>query len=154
MKKQIHQDVYIGFFCIALCLLVYMLNTGIPSDAAMMPYLLDSMLAVLSVLIIYQGLCKSKLSAQEQGKKGLTWDGIKIPLITWGLVLLYVVLFNVTGYFVATGIMLAVMMRFMKQTSWPVIVAIDVAYLLIMYFVFARMLNVNIDNFGMLGRMF
>ena len=50
--------------------------------------------------------------------------------------------------------MLVVLMRFMKRTSWPVILGIDVAYLLIMYFVFARMLNVNIDNLGMLARLF
>lgn len=41
----------------------------------------------------------------------------------------------------------------MKQTSWPIIITIDVVYLLLMYFVFARMLNVSIDGFGILGRL-
>lgn len=153
MKKQVHQDVFIGFFCLALCLLIYLLCRDLPADAAMMPNLLDVLLLVLSLLILGQGIQKSKLPADQQGSKGLTWDGIKIPLITWGLVLAYVVLFNLAGYFVATAVMLVVLMRFMKRTSWPVIIAIDVIYLLVMYFVFARMLNVNIDNFGMLGRL-
>lgn len=153
MKKQVHQDVFIGFVCLALCLLIYVLNQGLPSDAAMMPKLLDAMLLILTILILYQGIQKSKLPADQQGKKGLTWDGVKIPLITWGLVALYVILFYLAGYFVATGIMLIVLMRFMKRTSWPVIITIDVVYLLVMYFVFARMLSVNIDNFGIIGRL-
>ena len=41
----------------------------------------------------------------------------------------------------------------MKRTSWPVIIAIDVVYLIVMYFVFAQMLNVSIDGFGMLERL-
>jgi len=152
-KNQIHQDVYIGFFCLALCLLIFVLNMGLPADAAMMPRLLDGMLVVLSVLIIYHGLRKSKLPADQQEKKGLTWDDLKIPLITWGLVAVYVLLFYLTGYFIATGIMIIVMMRFMKQTSWPLILGIDAAYLLLIYFVFVRMLGVSIDGFGVLGRL-
>ena len=153
MKKQIHQDVYVGFFCLALCLLIFALNMNLPADAALMPRLLDAILTVLAILIIYGGLRKSKLPAEEQGEKGLTWDAIKIPLITWGLVLIYVVLFMLVGYLPATAVMLIVFMRFMKRTSWPVIIAIDVVYLIVMYFVFAQMLNVSIDGFGMLERL-
>lgn len=151
-KKRIHQDVFVGFFCLALCLLIYVLNNGLPADAAMMPKLLDGLLVIFSVLIIYHGLRKSRLPAGEQGK-GLTWDDWKIPVITWGLVVVYVGLFYLIGYLAATGIMLIVLMRFMKRTSWPVILGIDVVYVLIMYFVFAKMLNVSIDNLGLLGRL-
>ena len=150
-KKRIHQDVFVGFFCLALCLLIYVLNNGLPAAAAMMPKLLDGMLVVLSVLIIYHGLRKSK---NQEKADTMTWDDWKIPVITWGLVVVYIALFYLIGYLPATGIMLVVLMRFMKRTSWPVILGIDVAYLLIMYFVFARMLNVNIDNLGMLARLF
>ena len=111
------------------------------------------MLTVLSILIIYHGLRKSKLPVEEQGPKALTVDALKIPLITWGFVVLYYILFRGIGYFAATGIMIIALMRFMKRTSWPVIIAIDAVYLLVMYFVFVRMLNVSVDNFGMLGRL-
>lgn len=150
-KTQLHQDVWIGFVCLGICFAIFALNMNLPSDAAMMPRLLDVMLTILAVLIIYHGLRKSKLPADQQGPKGLAWDAVKIPLITWGLVVLYAVLFYVTGYFVATGIMIIVMMRFMKRTSWPVILAINVIYLLLIYFVFVRMLGVSVDDFGLLS---
>ncbi len=153
MKKQLHQDVYIGFVCLALCLLIFALNMSLPPDAGMMPRLLDSMLAMLAVLIIYQGLRKSKLPVEEQGKKALTVDALKIPMITWGFVALYFILFIVVGYFVATGIIIAALMRFMKRRSWPVIIAIDAIYLLLIYFAFVRMLGVPVAGFGMLERL-
>lgn len=78
---------------------------------------------------------------------------MKTPLITWGIVLAYVLLFYFVGYFVATAIIIPVLMRFMKQTSWKLILAIDVGYLLVIYFVFARMLNVSVDGFGLLGQL-
>lgn len=152
MKKQIHQDVYIGFAALAVCMAIFALTASLPSDAAMMPRLLSGLMAVLALLIIYHGLAKSKLPADQQ-KKLITWDGLKVPLITWGLVLVYVVLFNLTGYFIATGIMIIVLMRYMKQTSWKLIIGIDVVYLLFIYFVFVRMLGVAADGFGMLDRL-
>lgn len=152
MKKQIHQDVIIGFVCLALCLLFYSMNRSLPSEAAMMPNLLVAMLVILSGCILYQGVKKSKAPAEEQ-KKLFTWDGVKTPLITWGIVLAYVLLFYFVGYFVATAIIIPVLMRFMKQTSWKLILAIDIGYLLVIYFVFARMLNVSVDGFGLLGQL-
>lgn len=53
MKKQIHQDVIIGFVCLALCLLFYSMNRSLPSEAAMMPNLLVAMLVILSGCILY-----------------------------------------------------------------------------------------------------
>ena len=147
MKKQIHQDVFIGFVCLAITLLIFALNMGLPSDAAMMPRLLAALLTILSILIIYHGMRKSQDPAEAE-KKELTWDVLKIPVITWCIVALYVALFAFIGYIPATAII-----RFMKQTSWPIIITIDVVYLLLMYFVFARMLNVSIDGFGILGRL-
>ena len=152
MKKQIHQDVIIGFVCLALCLLFYAMNRPLPAEAAMMPNLLVGLMTVLSACILYQGVVKSKAPAEEQ-KKLFTWDGVKIPLITWGIVLAYVLLFYFVGYFVATAIIIPVLMRFMKQTSWKLILAIDAGYLLVIYVVFVRTLNVSVDGFGLLSRL-
>lgn len=151
-KKQIHQDVFIGFICLGLCVLIYALNMNLPGDAALMPKLLDGMLDVLSVLIINQGLKKSKAPADQQ-KKLLIWGDFEVPLVTWGMVALYLVLFYVVGYFVATAIIIPLLMRYMKQTNWKLIIAIDAGYLLVIYFAFVRMLGVSIDGFGLLSKL-
>lgn len=153
-KKHIHQDVYIGIVGLLLCGIVWAINSGLPTDAGMMPRLLDGILVLLSAIILIQGLQKSKLPEDQQGKKAFTVDAVKIPLITWLLVCAYILLFFFAGYFISTAVMLIVFMIYMKQKNIKVIVAITVIYLLIVYVVFVRMLSVNIAGFGLLGRMF
>lgn len=150
--KYIHQDVFIGIVCLVFCFLFYSLNMSLPADAALMPKFLSVLLMCLSVCIIISGLKKSKLP-EDKREKGLTWDSFKIPFIAWGIVLGYAVLFYVVGYYIATGIMIAVFMRFMKQTSWKRILLIDACYLIIIYFGFVRLLGVSLNSFGLLGQM-
>lgn len=151
-QKQLHQDVFIGFVCLGLCVLIYALNSALPSEAAMMPRFLDGLLLILSLMIIGQGIQKSKAPAEEQ-KKLLVWEDFKVPLIAWGLVGLYLILFWLAGYFLATAVIILLLMRFMKQTSWKRIIAIDAGYLLVVYLVFVRLLGVSIDGFGLLDKL-
>lgn len=152
MKKQIHQDVYIGIVCLIFCIWVFFMNFGLGGGASIMPLLLDALLAAFSVVILISGLKKSKISGEKE-KKFLTADVLKYPLIAWGLICCYVLLFYLTGYLVATGIMLMVLMAFMKQRNWKVMIAIDVVWLVIVYVVFIHFLNISVDGFGLLGRM-
>lgn len=153
MKKQIHQDVYIGIVGLLFCAWVFYMNFGLKSGAGVMPLLLDGLLAVFSVIILAGGLKKSSLSAQEQGKKFLTVDVLKYPLIAWGMICVYVLLFYLLGYLVSTGIMLLALMFFLKQRDWKIMIAIDVVWLVIVYVVFINLLSVNVGGFGLLGRM-
>ena len=152
-KKYVHQDVYIGAVCLVVCFLFYSLNMSLPSDAALMPKLLCVMLIALSVCIIASGLKKSKAPEGEREAPGLTWDAIKVPLMAWGIVLAYALLFYLVGYYIATGIMIAVFMRFMKQPSWKRILLIDAGYLVVIYFGFVRLLGVSLNSLGLLERL-
>ena len=156
MKKEIHQDVYIGIACAALCVVVFFMNQGLPGGAGAMPLLLDGILAILSAVIFIGGLRKSRLPEEERKKekKAFTLDAVKIPFIFWLIVAGYVFLFYAVGYFIATAVMMIVMMLFMKRRDWKTMLIIDVIYLVVMYFVFVKMLGVNIDGFGLLGRLF
>ena len=154
MKKQIHQDVYIGIVALIFCAVVFFMNYGLKGDADVMPMLLDSLLAIFSVIILVGGLKKSKLPAKEQGEKFITLDAVKYPLLIWCLVVAYVVLFLLTGYLISTGVMLLVLMVFMKQRNWKVMLAIDAVYLAITYGVFVKLLSVNVGGLGLLGNLF
>lgn len=152
-KKYVHQDVYIGAVCLVVCFLFYALNLPLPADAALMPKLLCVMLMALSVCIIGSGLKKSKAPEGEREAPGLTWDAVKVPMIAWGIVLAYALLFYLAGYYIATGIMIVVFMRFMKQTSWKRILLINAGYLIVIYFGFVRLLGVSLNSFGLLERL-
>ena len=153
MKKSIHQDVYIGLVCFALCIGIFLQNRGLAGGAGTMPLILDAILAVLSAAIFIGGLRKSKLPEEKQGKKAFTADALKIPFIFWLFVAAYIVLFRLIGYFLSTAVMMIAMMLFMKRRDWKTMIIIDIIYLLVMYFVFVRVLKINISGFGMLDQL-
>ena len=115
--------------------------------------IVDRMTEALSVCIIGSGLKKSRTPEGEREAPGLTWDAVKVPMIAWGIVLAYALLFYLAGYYIATGIMIAVFMRFMKQTSWKRILLIDAGYLIVIYFGFVRLLGVSLNSFGLLEQL-
>ena len=152
-KKKLHQDVFVGIGALIFVAWVMFLNRKLPVGSALMPMLLCGLLAVLGVLIIFQGLKKSSSGKPEDMKQLLNEDVLKVPLIAWLFVLGYVLLFFSVGYFIATGVMLIALMRYMKRTDWKMIIAITVVYLLFMYFVFVKQFGLPIFNFGQIGRM-
>ena len=76
-KKKVHQDVVIGFVCLLITLFIFWINRNLAADAAMMPRLLAALLAFLSLLMIAEGVRKTKEAAvrNEEPKKYLDWDG-------------------------------------------------------------------------------
>ena len=152
-KKKLHQDMFVGIGALIFVAWVMFLNRKLPVGSALMPMLLCGLLAVLGVLIIFQGLKKSSSGKPEDMKQLLNEDVLKVPLIAWLFVLGYVLLFFAVGYFIATGVMLIALMRYMKRTDWKMIIAITVIYLLFMYFVFVKQFGLPIFNFGQIGRM-
>lgn len=153
MKKQIHQDVYIGIIALLFCAFVAYLNMGLNGGAGTMPLLLAGLLAAFSIVILINGIRKSNFPKEKQGKKFITKDVMKYPFLAWCLIGIYVLLFYLTGYILSTAIMVPVLMIFMKQRNWPVMIAIVAVFLLLVYFVFVRLLSVNVGGLGLLGRM-
>ena len=118
-----------------------------------MPLLLAGLLAAFSIVILINGIRKSNFPKEKQGKKFITKDVMKYPFLAWCLIGIYVLLFYLTGYILSTAIMVPVLMIFMKQRNWPVMIAIVAVFLLLVYFVFVRLLSVNVGGLGLLGRM-
>lgn len=152
-KKKMHQDVFVGIGALIFVAWVLFLNRKLPMGSKLMPLLLCGLLAVLGVLILLQGLKKTASGKPEEMKELLNEDILKVPLIAWLFVLGYVLLFFSLGYFIATGVMLVALMRYMKRTDWKMIILITVIYLLFMYFVFVKQFGLPIFNLGQLGRM-
>ena len=144
--KKFHQDFYIGIIALIFCAYVFYLNIGLRGNAGTMPLLLDGLLAVFSVIILINGLRKSS------DKKFLTLDVLKYPFIAWLLIGIYVLLFWLTGYLVSSAIMIISLMFFMKQRNFKVMFSIVTIYLLLVYFVFIKILGVSAGGFGLLGR--
>ena len=146
--RKFHQDFYIGIIGLIFCAFVLFMNVDLKGSAGVMPLLLDALLAAFSLIIFIGGLKKSN------DKKFLTYDVLKYPVFIWCLVGVYVLLFWLTGYLVSSAVMIPTLMIFMKQRNFKVIFSITAVYVLLVYFVFIKILGVSAGGLGVLGRMF
>lgn len=154
MKKlKLHQDVWIGLVCLILTAWFLYLNRDLSFESALMPRILCGLMGILAAAITVSGIRKSRNADPAGLKQYLNLDVVKMPLIAWLFVFGYVILFLLCGYFAATAVMLPVYMRFMKRSSWKVIMAIDVVYLALVYIFFVKQFGLNLWNFGLLGEM-
>lgn len=144
--RKFHQDFYIGIIALIFCAFVFYLNVGLRGNAGTMPLLLDALLAVFSVIILVNGIRKSS------DKKFLTLEILKYPFIAWCLIGVYVLLFWLTGYLVSSAIMIISLMLFMRQRNFKIMLSIAAVYLLLVYFVFIKILGVSAGGFGLLGK--
>lgn len=144
--RKFHQDFYIGIIALIFCAFVFYLNVGLRGNAGTMPLLLDALLAVFSVIILVNGIRKSS------DKKFLTLEILKYPFIAWCLIGFYVLLFWLTGYLVSSAIMIISLMLFMRQRNFKIMFSIAAVYLLLVYFVFIKILGVSAGGFGLLGK--
>lgn len=146
--RKFHQDFYIGIIGLIFCAFVLFLNFDLKGNAGVMPLLLDALLAIFSLIIFIGGLKKSS------DKKFLSYDVLKFPFLIWLLVGVYVFLFWLTGYLISSAIMIPVLMIFMKQRNFKIIFSITAVYVLLVYFVFIKILGVSAGGYGLLGKIF
>lgn len=152
MKTKVHQDVYIGIGFILLNIFFFVMSRGLSEGAEVFPRILLILMILLSVFIIGDGLKKTK--EMESGAKKyesfFLLKEMEPALKAFLVVFIYVVLFYLVGFFIATALFLVLFMRYLGAENKKTILLTTAIFLLIMYFVFAKQLNVPITGFGKL----
>ena len=146
--KKLHQDIYVGIGSLLFCAFIFYANRSLPPESKAMPYAMAGLMAAFSVVILLSGIRKTKVSGASGN---LTWDDVKIPVCLLGCIACYLLLFRLIGYLAATAIMLIVMLVFLKRRSKLEIACVVAGYTAFVYVLFVMILNVPIDNFGLLG---
>lgn len=156
MKKKVHQDVIIGIVTLLICAAWWLATLKLVEESATLPRMALGLMALLSVGIIVQGIKKTKAARanNEECKKLISFDDIKIPFLFFLFIAGYALLFYLIGYFASTIIFLVAAMLFLKQKNWKTIVFVTLGFVVFTYVLFVRILGVNIMNFGLLSRIF
>jgi hypothetical protein len=154
MKAKIHQDVWVGVFIIAACVFFFAFTSGKPGNSMLMPVILLTVLALLAIPVIVGGVRKTKSATPEnpvdnsvQIKKLLT------PFAAFLFIAGYVFLFWLAGYFAATAIFLPLMMLHFRLRSPLQISLVSLGFVVCIYALFVKQLNVPVLDFGHIGRL-
>ncbi len=145
--KKIHPDVPLGLGLLILMGAAYQIsNTFVYAEStAVFPKITIIVIAMLSVLVLAQGISKTRDQMEhpkEQGPPFLQQYGK--PLLVYSLFIFYLLVFYFVNFFVATALMLVGLMVYFGVRSWKVLVSVPVGFLAVAYFVFVNMLSVKL----------
>lgn len=140
--KKIHHDVWISLGLFVFIGWVWSLTNGFvqPQKTAAFPRFLLLILAALTLKMLIDGIRKSRCGNLEQ----LNWKVMKMPLITYAIVAVYVIAFIKVGYFIATPIFLAALFLYLKQRNWKLMIPVIICYLIAVYLIFVMLLKVRL----------
>lgn len=156
MRQKIHQDIYISLFFILFCGLFLILAKDLRSGAEVLPRMVLLLMMILSILIFIKAIIKTKemRDKSNEHKQMFKLEDVTPALKAYLTVFAYVVLFSLIGYFSATVIFLMYFMNHLGAKSKKAMILTTSIFLLILYFFFAKQLNVPILGFGRLGKLF
>ena len=150
MKR--HQDIYIGLIILIACGYFTYLSLQFDTGSATMPLILLGIMAFLGLIITIDGLKKTRAASSDNPVKPfITLESLKVPLIMFVQIALYIFLFFAVGYYIATGLFLITSMSYLKQKSWLMRIITAVCFIAFTYFFLVMQLNISIDPLGWLG---
>lgn len=155
MDKRLHRDVYVSVGMLIFCIAFINIAARLPAGARNLPLAMLIFMTLMSLLILYDGVKKTRLADGNRPIQNGTelQDCIK-PLLVFLFVVGYTVLFKVLGFFAATPVFLIALFRYLDAGSWKRILMITLGYTVVIYVVFAVFLGVPLHRIGLLGGLF
>lgn len=153
MTKDLHQDVIAGLILVLVSVLMYLQTfDDFAAGSALWPRIILGLLFFLSVLIVYKGIQKTKMTRKgetvegEQEEERLNLRLLKSPIGTILIVVVYVALLAIIGFFPATILFLAGYLWYGGVRSWVTYALVIVGVNLLVYVLFVWQLNVRLPQ--------
>lgn len=142
-SKVIHQDVYISSVLYVVLAFFLSVSMKLPKDSSYFPIMLIAGLAIFNTSVLIKGISRTKeMRNEESAKNAISWDSIKIPLLVFVIIAVYIVLFSLTNFYVATSIFMVALMKFYRVQSWKTIILVTLIFNIFIYVGFTIGLNV------------
>ncbi|WP_180994066.1 tripartite tricarboxylate transporter TctB family protein [Bacillus sp. Marseille-P3661] len=150
MSGKVHHDVFIGIVIILLSIVLYTKTFEFIGEAALFPRALLILFAIFAVYLIYNGLKKTKQMREgveviyDGEEEQLTFSLIASPMCTLGIVIVYVALINIIGFFPSTILFIISFLWYMGVKNWKVYLVTSIGLNLFIYILFVLQLNVQL----------
>ena len=150
MKRVIHEDLLMSAFFILIGLLFFLNSSELPSETTRFPLLCAAGMIIMSIPIFVRGVKKTIASAQmtqeERDKVPLRWSNVKIPLLTFLMVVAYACCSSHIGFFVSTFVFMMALL-FLQQYRKPVnMVLVTVGFEVLVYLIFVLELHLRLPK--------
>ena len=146
MRKIFTQDSIIGFLFLIIITVMFIATRSLIPEAAIFPYILMSILLVLTLSILKNGIKREDYGAHGDDEEKLTYDILKNPLFVFFLILLYCLLITIIGFFPSTLIFIFVYLFLNDVKSIKLLGGTMIGVVLFIYWLFVVQLNVNLPT--------
>lgn len=140
MKANAVRDIVASFIVYALLAVFLILTISMPSQSALYPKFIIGIMGFLNTIMFIRALLIFTRTKEKFDNKELKFS--MIPIYTFVIAVVYVILFRLTNYYIATAVMLAALMVFYRIKSIFKIISVVVIYSLFIYVLFTWQLNV------------
>lgn len=144
--KQIDKDVYAGAFMLIFSSYFFYVATKMRAAASRFPKIIVSVIILLSIGCMIQGVLKSKLNVRNgsEATAQVYWDEIKIPLLVFGMITLYVITLQYIGFITSTFIFIPALMLFYQNRNKLLIGCCTVFTIAFIYTLFTLVLKLRL----------
>lgn len=148
MKTKIHYDVFIAVGIIFFMMFLWHTSNGFvyANETARFPKIVITVIIILAAIMLMSGIKKSKAKMNNDADQTRVPFLKKYgkPLLVYGLFVIYLLVFYFANFFVATAIMLVGLMWYFGVRDWKPLIIIPICFLTLAYFVFVKILSVNL----------
>ena len=137
-------------FFILVGVLFFLNSSELPTETTRFPLLCSAGMIIMSIPIFVRGVKKTVASVQmtqeERDKAPLRWANVKIPLLTFLMVVAYAFCISYIGFFVSTFVFMMALL-FLQQYRKPVnMLLVTVGFEVIVYLVFVLELHLRLPK--------
>ena len=147
MKKVLHHDIYIGGILMAFAAFFFILTGEFPKESSYFPRFFTCVLILISALIIWQGVQKTRRLWQgegaESGDAPITGHELRQPMTGLIGIVAYIAAISLIGFFVSTGLFLLTYMWCLKIRSIPMLLISTLAVEVFIYVLFVMQLKLT-----------
>lgn len=136
---KLHMDVYTGGILAFIGLYFFIEASKFTEQASTFPKIVLGTFIMLSLMLVVEGLVKSK--KLNMHSDAIKFEEIKIPLVIFTFITLYVIALNLIGFYISTLIFIPSIMLFYKQRKKIIIACSTIGVVLFIHLLFVVQLK-------------
>jgi len=114
-----------------------------PVDADVIPKGLGILMLVLSAALFFS---RAKETEEEKKKRAIPGRELLVILAVFAMIFVYILLFELIGFVIMTGLFIFVCSWFLGYRKWKVNIMVSLLFPLVLYFIFVNALGISLPS--------
>jgi len=138
--RRLHTDVYVGVIMLLIGGVMMWMAFEFPIISRRFPLMGTGLFALCALIILVRGITATR-TQQDNAYSPFAWHATKYPLMTFLILVGYVLAIRYATFMIATSLVVSMLMLFFGVRSWKSIVLMVVGLDVFVWLLFVKQLN-------------